>query len=78
MIPLIQFGESHDAYFMCPKSNLDGFQAFLKSKAITVFRTKVCGVSHGEPYYMIEVEDIDESESKELISIYIRSLGAPS
>jgi hypothetical protein len=74
MNPNIQFIPQNDACFLCPKSAFENFTEFLKQENVTVLMREEAGASGGEPFYLIEVSDVDLSESKRLISKFIMSL----
>jgi hypothetical protein len=74
MNPLIQFIPKNEAMFSCPQSALDKFTHFLKQEHIQIIGTEEAGDSHGEPYFHIEVLDVDLPESEQLISKFNRSL----
>jgi hypothetical protein len=69
----IQFVPQHEASFICPQSAFDSFQDFLKKEHIVILCSEEAGESNGEPFYSIEVSDVDLPESKQLISKFIAS-----
>jgi hypothetical protein len=76
--PFIQFTPQREAAFICPESAFDKFEAFLKDENIEIIKTDRkagdAGATNKEPYYLIEVSDVDQSESKTLISKFEASL----
>ena len=74
MNPNIQFIPKNDACFLCPESVLEFFTEFLKQENINILNREEAGASDGEPFYLIEVSDVDLSESKRLIYKFIMLL----